>query len=141
VTRFLRLFAEGKFAAALDRDLAGGATTGEVDQFELQNGFSDVIIPVGEGVSVTLRGGRQELLFGAQRLVGPSEWSNVRRTFDGGRAIIGIGEWTINPLWTQLVVDKYTFNPDHVGAAAVRHLEHRPRTPPARGPRPLLARH
>lgn len=30
-----------------------------------------------------VRVGRQELLYGSQRLISPNEWANVRRTFDG----------------------------------------------------------
>jgi Alginate export len=95
----------------LDRELAGGRTTTFVDEFELQNGFADIMIPLGTEVSVTLRGGRQELLFGAQRLVGVSDFTNVRRTFDGATGIVRVGDWTITPLWAELViVDKYRFN-------------------------------
>jgi Alginate export len=69
------------------------------------------MIPLGDQASVTLRGGRQELLFGAQRLVGPSDFTNVRRTFDGGAGIVRVGDWTITPLWMELlVVQKYRFS-------------------------------
>jgi hypothetical protein len=111
VTPYVRVFAEGKSAFATDRELTGGRTTTFVDEFELQNGFADVIIPFGQQASVTLRGGRQELLFGAQRLVGVSDFTNVRRTFDGGAGIVRIQDWTITPFWAELViVDKYRFN-------------------------------
>lgn len=33
--------------------------------------------------AVTIRGGRQEMLFGAQRLISPLDWWSTRRTFDG----------------------------------------------------------
>jgi hypothetical protein len=33
-----------------------------------------------------LRVGRQEMLFGSQRLISPLDWANTRRTFDGARA-------------------------------------------------------
>jgi hypothetical protein len=55
------------------------------------------MIPLGDQASVTLRGSRQELLFGAQRLAGPSDFTNVRRTFDGGAGIVRVGDWTITP--------------------------------------------
>ena len=111
ITPYLRLFAEGKASFALDRTLEGGRTSSFVDEFDLQNGFADIRIPLGRRADVTLRGGRQELLFGAQRLVGVSDFTNVRRTFDGGQGIIRIGDWTISPFWAELVVvDKYKFN-------------------------------
>jgi hypothetical protein len=111
ITSYVRLFAEGKASFSLDRSLEGGRTNSDVDDFDLQNGFADIIIPLGEQASVTLRGGRQELLFGAQRLVGVSDFTNVCRTFDGGQGIIRVGDWTISPFWAQLVVvDKYKFS-------------------------------
>jgi hypothetical protein len=110
VTPYFRMFAEGKSAFALDRELEGG-TTGFVDELDLQNGFADIMIPLGEQANVTLRGGRQELIFGAQRLIGVSDFTNVRRTFEGGQGIIRIEDWTIIPFWAKLVVvDKYEFN-------------------------------
>src|ERR1700730_9463976 len=111
ITPYVRLFAEGKAAFSLDRNLEGGRTNGYVDEIDLQKGFADILIPLGEQENVTLRGGRQELLFGAQRLVGVSDFTNVRRTFDGVQGIIRIKDWTISPFWAELVVvDKYKFN-------------------------------
>jgi hypothetical protein len=111
VTRYFRMFAEGKSSLALDRDLVGGRTTSFVDELDLLNGFADVMIPIGQQASVTLRGGRQELIFGSQRLVGPGDFTNVPRTFEGGSAIGQIAGWTITPFWTQpVVIDKYRFN-------------------------------
>ena len=111
VTPYFRMFVEGKSSFSLDRDLVGGRTTNFVDEFDLQNGFADIILPLGETASLTLRGGRQEQLFGAQRLVGVSDFTNVRRTFDGAGGIIRIADWTISPFWAELVVvDKYKFN-------------------------------
>jgi hypothetical protein len=109
VTPYFRMFAEGKSAFVLDRDLVGGRTTSFVNELDLLNGFADIMIPLGEQATVTLRGGRQELIFGAQRLVGVSDFTNAfPRTWDGGRGIIRIGDWTISPFWAQLVVvDKY----------------------------------
>jgi alginate export protein len=111
VSRYFRIFAEGKSALSTDRKLLGGNTTTFMDTIDLQNGFADIMIPLGDQASVTLRGGRQELLFGAQRLVGVSDFTNVRRTFDGGAGIVRVGDWTITPLWMELVVvQKYRFN-------------------------------
>ena len=109
---YFRIFAEGKSSLSTDRELLGGNTNLYVDTIDLQNGFADIMIPLANQASVTLRGGRQELLFGAQRLVGPSDWGgNVRRTFDGGRADVRAGGWTVTPFWSELVVvDKYGFN-------------------------------
>lgn len=110
-TRHFRLFVEGKSSLATDRDLQGKDSNGFVDDITLQNALVDVMIPFGERASLTLRGGRQELLFGAQRLVSPLDWSNVRRTFDGGSGIVRLQDWTVTPFWASLVtVRQYEFN-------------------------------
>jgi len=112
VTPYLRMFVEGKSSMALDRDLQGGRTTAFVDEVDLLNGFVDAMIPLGDRASVTLRGGRQELIFGSQRLVGPGDFTQVPRSFDGGTAIVRIADWTIIPFWAEAVpiVQKYRFN-------------------------------
>jgi Alginate export len=112
VTPYFRLYVEGKSSFASDRDLQGGRTTAFVDEFDLFNGFADVVIPFGEQASVTLRGGRQELLFGSQRLVGPGDFSQIPKTFDGAAAYGRVDDWTIVPLWAMAVpiVHKYSFN-------------------------------
>jgi hypothetical protein len=93
----------------VERDLAGRNSTGFYDQVDLLNGFADILIPVGEQANVTLRGGRQELIFGSQRLVGPGDFTQIARAFDGGAAIVQIGDWTVTPFWTQsVIVDKLT---------------------------------
>src|SRR5256884_1720723 len=111
VTRYFRMFAEGRSAFALDRELVGGRTTAYVDELDLMNGFADIMIPFGQKANVTLRGGRQELIFGSQRLVGPGDFTQVPRSFEGGTAIAQIADWTITPFWAQsVVIDQYRFN-------------------------------
>jgi hypothetical protein len=112
VTRYFRMYAEGKSSFARDRELQGGRTTAYVDEFDLFNGFADVMIPFDQHTSVTLRGGRQELIFGSQRLVGPGDFSQVPKTFDGAVAYGRVVDWTVIPFWTMAVpiVDKYEFN-------------------------------
>jgi hypothetical protein len=111
ITPYFRIFGEGKSSLSTNRDLLGGTSNAYVDEIDLQNGFAEAMIPLGKQASVTFRGGRQELLFGAQRLVGPSDYTNVRRTFDGGLANLRLCDWTITPFWAELVVvSKYSFN-------------------------------
>jgi hypothetical protein len=111
VTPYFRMYAEGRSSLALDRDLVGGRTNAFVDELDLLNGFAEVMIPLGERASATLRGGRQELIFGSQRLVGPGDFTQVPRTFEGGAAMVRVFDWTITPFWAQaVIVDKYKFN-------------------------------
>jgi hypothetical protein len=49
--------------------------------------FLNLFADVGLTDSLTARVGRQELLYGAQRLISPLDWANTRRTFDGVRLL------------------------------------------------------
>ena len=102
--RHVRVFVEAKSSLATRRELSGGDSASFVDTLDLQNAFADVVAPLGGKATLTIRGGRQELLFGAQRLVGPSDWSNVRRTFQGVSGMAHAGQWAVTPFWTELVV-------------------------------------
>src|SRR5207237_4025105 len=48
-------------------------------------------------------------------LVGPGDFTQIARTFDGGSVIVRVADWTVTPLWTEsVIVDKYKFNePSH----------------------------
>jgi Alginate export len=112
VTPYFRVYAEGRSALVpVNRELQGGNSTGFYDQADLLNGFADIMIPFGDQAGVTLRGGRQELIFGSQRLVGPGDFTQIARAFDGGAVFTRIGDWTVTPFWTQsVIVEKYKFN-------------------------------
>ena len=53
--------------------------------------------------NLSVRGGRQELLLGAQRLVSPLDWANTRRTFDGVRATYANKDGSIDAFYTHPV--------------------------------------
>jgi len=104
VSPYLRVFAEEKSAFALNRDLQGGSTSSYVQEWALQNGFADVSFAMGGEANVTLRAGRQEMLYGSQRLVGEPDFGQTRRTYDGGRGIVQIRDWSISLFGTQPAV-------------------------------------
>jgi hypothetical protein len=52
------------------------------NRFDVHQLFIDLRV-LGEEVPLTVRVGRQELLYGKQRLISPLDWSNTRRRFDG----------------------------------------------------------
>jgi hypothetical protein len=111
LTPYLRIFAQGKSAFVLDRDLPGGARKSDVDQIDLQNGFLDLTLPKLGEASLVLRGGRQEMSFGAQRLVSPLDWANTRRSFDGASAILSWRGWQATGFWARPVqVNRYSLN-------------------------------
>lgn len=107
----LRAFVEGKSALATDRDLPGGKRTLDVDSIALEQAFVDLVLPLSEDTSLTIRPGRQTFLFGKQRLVSPLPWANTLRRWDGVSGILEHEGWTVHGFWTQFVpVLKYEFN-------------------------------
>ena len=71
----------------------------EENRGEMQNLFVDTNLTDG----LSLRLGRQELLFGAQRQISPLDWANTRRTFDGGRFTYEGDVWTLDGFFTHPV--------------------------------------
>lgn len=65
-----------------------GAVTGALfrDQFDLR--LAHVDVGNFDKSRIALRGGRQELVFGDQRLVGHANWLNTARSFDAVRAVL-----------------------------------------------------
>jgi hypothetical protein len=80
----LRIFAEGIVAEEDGRD--GGPRPPDEDRGDLLNLFAEGSVAVGGGARAGLWAGRRELLFGRQRVIGPGDWTNVCRTFDGAGA-------------------------------------------------------
>ncbi len=58
----------------------------DVDHADFLNLFMELKIWEFNDKPVYVRGGRQELLFGSQRLISPLDWVNTRRTFQGFRS-------------------------------------------------------
>ena len=76
----------------------------DIDKADILNLFVEVkALPLGDE-AVYLRGGRQELLFGSQRLISPSDWSNELRTFQGVRALYHTDKIEEDAFWVQPVV-------------------------------------
>lgn len=68
----------------------------DADELDLHQAFVDLRLPLGDKNAITLRGGRQNLIYGAQRLIAPLDWTNTRRTFEGGKASLVLGKHTID---------------------------------------------
>ncbi len=108
----VRAFVRGKSAFMPgDRDLPGGKRALDVDSLALQDAFFDLIVPIDDDVTLTARIGRQEFLFGKQRLVSPLPWSNTQRTWDAARIIVDYRGWRIDGFLSRFVpVQKYDPN-------------------------------
>ena len=77
----------------------------DVNRWDLQNAFVDLKVLERDDKPVWLRVGRQELLFGSQRLVSPLDWANTRRNWEGVRinspgATWDLDAWLVNPVNT-----------------------------------------
>ncbi len=80
---WLMFYVQGQDAREIDSDRADipGLLGAEGDNpFDLRQAY----VEIGDGKSfpLSLKVGRQVLLYGDQRLIGPLEWSNISRTFD-----------------------------------------------------------
>jgi hypothetical protein len=70
------------------RHQGGALATTQDNRGDLVQGFGDIRFALGAETRLTLRAGRQEMMFGSGRLVSEREGPNLRRAFDGGRAIL-----------------------------------------------------
>src|SRR5258706_2296801 len=96
-----RVFVQGKSSMEDGRD--GGPRPVDADEADIQQLFADASFALGGKDSVTLRFGRQDLLYGAQRMISPLDWVNTRRTFEGGKGSVVLGNQTIDLFWVRPV--------------------------------------
>ncbi len=76
----------------------------DVNKSDFQNLFVDVKLFELDGRAAYARIGRQELLFGSQRLISPPDWANNRRTFQGVRAFRQGENFDVDLFWVQPVI-------------------------------------
>ena len=108
-----RLYADWKlndmfrvYGEVLDANSAGETFTPrpiEEQDMDILNLFFDVNLLSGSDGKLIFRGGRQELLYGAQRTISPLDWANTRRTFEGVRMLYQRGDVSLDGFWTEFV--------------------------------------
>src|SRR5439155_5632725 len=104
-----RVFVQGK--SAMEDGRTGGPRASDADEIDIQQAFADLRLPLDGKDSFTLRAGRQDLLYGAQRLISPLDWSNVRRTFEGVKGLLVLGPQTPDVFCVRpVIVDKEQLN-------------------------------
>jgi len=111
VDDWFRTYIEAIDATSAWEDLPPRPT--EENRFDALNLFGDARIISGGRGDVWLRAGRQELLYGAQRLISPLDWSNTRRTFDGVKLFWRGESWDADAFWTRPVPASQHLNNDH----------------------------
>lgn len=97
-----RLFAEMLDARALGLDLpALGIDKNHTDMLNL---FADVKLGQFMDGPAYLRVGRQELLYGSQRLISTLDWANTRRTFQGVKTFWQTPAFNLDAFWVRPMV-------------------------------------
>lgn len=105
----IRIYGEG-----IEADSFGSVAPDQaidVNRWDIQNLFVDYTFYHDEGESHTLRYGRQELLFGRQRLVSPLDWANTRRNFEGVRYLAKVEDMKMDLFVTHPVNSATGFQP------------------------------
>lgn len=87
----------------------------EENRSDLLNAFGDVRLAECQDGAWWARVGRQELLYGVERIVSPLDWANTRRTFDGAKLFWQSEDFSLDFFWTKPVFpDPKNFdNPDN----------------------------
>ncbi|HZY86481.1 MAG TPA: alginate export family protein, partial [Gemmataceae bacterium] len=97
-----RVYAEIFWASTFNQDLPPLVIDRNLGDF--LNLFADLKVAELYDHPVYFRGGRQELLFGSQRLISPLDWANTRRTFEGGRLFYRGDKWDVDAFVVSPVV-------------------------------------
>ncbi len=87
----------------------------DVDHADFLNLFAEAKLFSAGNQPAYVRVGRQEMYFGSQRLISPSDFPNVLRTFQGVRTFWLGKDWNIDAFWVQPVLIRPTNldPPDH----------------------------
>lgn len=97
----IRFFGEYLWADNLGSELAPLPI--DVNLGDALNLFVDVNLFDYNGNAVFARVGRQELLYGSQRLVTSLDWANTRRTFDGAKLFSRGEKWNLDMWYSAFV--------------------------------------
>jgi hypothetical protein len=76
------------------------------NQLDLHQAFTDLAFPLQHEQSLTIRIGRQELLYGSQRLVAVREGPNNRQSFDAARLLYTHPGWKADVFFSHYVQSK-----------------------------------
>jgi len=74
------------------------------DPADFLNLFAEMKLLEYDSAPAVVRFGRQELLFGSQRLISTLDWANTRRTFQGARLLHDGEKDKVDAFWVQPVI-------------------------------------
>lgn len=99
-----------RFFGQLSSTFANGRVTPNrgIDEtrLDLHQAFLDVYFPFQSNAKLTLRVGRQELLYGSQRLIAVREGPNNRQSFDAVKLFYKNEIWQMDIFYAQPVINK-----------------------------------
>lgn len=102
--RYFRTFVQ------LQSSLANGKTKPpspvDENQLDLHQAFADVALPLENKRSLTLRVGRQEMLYGSQRVAAVRDGPNNRQAFDAARLLYAGRSWRGDVFYSHPVQSK-----------------------------------
>ena len=101
---YVRTFIQ--FGDELEAGRLPGPQPTDIDRGDLPQGFVEINFPVSADATANVRVGRQEMMFGSNRLVDIREGPNIRQSFDGARAWATLGDARIEAFWTRPVFNK-----------------------------------
>jgi hypothetical protein len=112
-TEWLRGFAQ--LQSSLEDGRAGGPRPTDRDSIDVHQLFADIAINLSDERRLTLRAGRQEMLYGSERLISVREGPNNRRAFDAARFLYKQGEVSVDAFFSSPVeVDSGAFDDQHI---------------------------
>ncbi len=104
LSRYFRVFAELK-SGLIDGRATGPRPGIDVDRLDLHQAFADINVYPTDHSFITLRTGRQELNYGASRLISVNEGPNVRQAFQGIKLLTGFGNTKIDVFYSNPVAN------------------------------------
>jgi hypothetical protein len=118
----VRVYVEYLDAQSFNQDLPPLAI--DQDHSDLLNAFVDVKLGSIDDNPIYGRVGRQELLYGSQRLISPLDWANTLRTFEGAKVFYRSEKFDLDGFWVRPVLtypgrfDSADYNRQFAGAWA-----------------------
>jgi len=94
-----RVYVEGISAEVTNDDGTYQPRPIDINVGDFLNAFIDYSLDE----DLTVRVGRQELLYGAERLISPLDWANTRRTFEGVKLMYAADDWRVDGFYTHYV--------------------------------------
>jgi Alginate export len=97
-----RVFVEYIYAESFWSDLNPAPI--DINRSDFLNLFFEAKLGTIDDKPLYARVGRQEMLFGSQRLISTLDWANTRRTFQGVRAYRADEKFDVDLFWVQPVI-------------------------------------